>query len=87
MTTEVMVAYISGATAIALLLIGILAELMRSRRQSNTRLDATIASQEKLNETLHDLNRTINDMDKRLVAVETTVSYLHPRADKGYENE
>ena len=78
MPGEALAALITAAGLVLVSLLGILLELVRSRKQSNTRLDVTIENQVKLNSSLDKLNTTLTDIDKRLVAVETTVSFFHP---------
>lgn len=72
-----MVALIS---AIGFILAGVLVELSRSRRQASSLLKETIDQQKVLNLTLDKLNETLHTVDKRLVAVETTVKLANGRS-------
>lgn len=67
MSDAVLIAVIS---AIGLVMSGVLVELMRARRATNAVWD-------ELKRTVQETQTVVHDMDKRLVSVETSMSYMN----------
>lgn len=66
---------ITVISVLGLLLAGVLVESMRSRHQT---IQVINEMRESMTGVLYEMRDSMTEIDKRLIAVETTIQYFHP---------